>query len=391
MKAWLWQFLSGYVKIKIEGLKLLQFVNEAAQQGIILQSTGRETYSRITAVVPWRDYKKLLVLAHNRPLRVVTLSQGGMPVIGTLALKRLAFTLGLLVCIAVLIATNRFVLDVRVTGCTKPGLEAKVFAILDSEGFKPGAGKWTLDLHKCEKTLTLQLQEISFAAIRINGVVATVNIVEGVPAPKLLDKNTPCNIVAGRDGVVRKVMAYEGQTKVMSGDAVKRGQVLVDSTVTLLEGVKRVHARADIMASIWYEGQGSVPLFVEKSLRTGTIIVRKRLEFAGYMLPVGEQEPPGFEQYDTEESADYLLGQGLKGPKLVVTRYYEAHRVAEESNFDAARQEALLQAVDGAGSALPQGVEILDSRTVYDFVDGNIIAKVYIETLENIAVEAPVN
>jgi similar to stage IV sporulation protein len=389
MKAWLWQFITGYVKIKIEGLKLLQFVNDAAAQGILLKSAGRDSYSRITAELSWHDYQKLQALAKNRPLRVVALSQGGLPHIGLLALKRLAFTLGLIVCIAALVIVNRFILDVRVVGCTKPGLEAKVHAILDNQGVKPGVSKGTLDLHHCEETLMLDLQEISFASIRITGVVATVNIVESTPKPQLLDKSIACDVVAGRDAVIRKVIVYEGQSKVVPGDVVRVGQVLVDGTVTLLEGVKRVHARADVLASVWYEGRGSSPLFQESSIRTGKVAERRMLEFAGFSLPVGEQGPPGFDQFETVETVQYLLGQGLKGPKLVVTQYYEVHKASAESDFTEAMQSALQQALNRTGEIVPQGAQILESRTDYSFIDGDIIAKVYIETQENIAVETP--
>lgn len=390
MKAWLWQFITGYVKINIEGLKLLKFVNDAASQGILLRSAERESYSRITAEVSWRDYRRLLALSRNRPLRVAAVTRGGLPYIGALALKRLGFTIGLLLCIAALIFVNRFVLDIKVTGCTIPGLEQKVYAVLDGQGLRPGTAKWTLDLHGCERELVLELNEISFAAIRVNGVVATVNIVEGAPAPKILDKNLPCNVVARRDAIIRKVVVYDGDAKVTAGDAVKGGQMLVAGDMMLLEGFKRVHARADVMASIWYEGRGSVPLFTEKKLRTGAFVENSRLEFAGYVLPVKQQGPPEYPYYDTEEQTYYLLGQGLKGPRLIVTRYYEAYGIFEEADFEKAKQEALLQAVNQANALVPQGAGILDSRTDYGFTDGAIVARIYIETLENIAVEQPI-
>lgn len=389
MRVWFWQFITGYVKIKIEGLKLLHFVNDAAAQGILLQCTVRDAYSRITAMVTWRDYRRLLMLARNKPLRIVALSQGGLPYIASLAMKRAVFTAGLVLCIAALIAVNFFVLDVRVTGCTKPGLEARVLAIASLQGLKPGAVKSTMDLHECEKALMLGLQEISFAAIRVNGVVATVTVVEGVPVPELLDKSTPCDIVAGHDGIVRKVLVFDGDAKVLAGDAVRQGQVLVDGTVILAEGVKRIHARAEVMASIWYEGQGSAPLFKTQSLRTGAVVERQRLEFAGYVLPVGEQGKPDFGQYDEEVTSAFLLGE--KGPKLVTTRYFEAYRVSEHQDFEKARETALLQAVGMTDALVPKDVKVVGSRTDYSYEDGNIIAKVYIETLENIAVEKKIN
>jgi len=390
VKSWLWQFIAGYVKIKIEGLKILQFLNDAANRGIRLRSAERESYSRVFAEVSWRDYARLQALAKNRPLRIVPVKRGGLPYFGALAVKRLAFTLGLLACVAALVFVNRYVLEVRVTGCTTQGLEQKIQAVLDSQGLKPGATKSALDLHACEDELMLRLPEISFAAVRVNGVVATVSIVEGAPIPRLLDRNIPCDVVAGRDAVVRKVIVLDGEAKVLAGEPVKSGQVLVSGLVTTTDGGRLVHARAEVLAGVWYEGRGSAPLFVEKGMPTGAAEETRALAFAGYALPVDGGKELTFADFTTEQKDYFLLGPGLKGPKLSVTRYAEVRKTMDETDFSQAREAAFLQAQNEASAQLPQGAQIVDTRTVYGFDGTNIVAKVTIETQENIAVESPI-
>lgn len=387
MRARLWQFTAGYVKIKVEGLKLVQFLNDAAARGIVLRCAERQSYSRVTAETSWQDYRKLLELSAGRPLRVVAVRMGGVPYIAGLAIKRLAFTLGLALCVAALAVVNGFVLDVRVTGCSTPELERRVYAVVEAGGLRPGAAKASVDLHRCETDLMLELSEISFAAIRVNGVVATVNVVEGVPAPEILDKDTPCNIVASRDAVVRKVIVYEGTPQVQAGESVRRGQLLVGGTDTAGDTVRALHARADVMASVWYGGEGSAPLFTAAARRTGKMWERRTLEFAGYTLPAGPADGQAFERYEEETRTHYLLGGGMKGPRLVVTTYYETVEAARTNPFEDAKQAAFLDAVNEARALVPEGAEVLDSRTLYSYEDGSIVAKVYIETLQNIAVE----
>jgi similar to stage IV sporulation protein len=220
--------------------------------------------------------------------------------------------------------------------------------------------------------------------------VATVNVVEGAPKPRMIDRDTPCDVVAGRDAVVRKVIVYEGEAKAAAGDMVKSGQVLVDGTVTLPAGIKRVHARADVLAGVWYEGRGSAPLFTETGMKTGARAETRVLEFAGYALAMdGDGEPP-FEDFDISMRPYYLLGAGLKGPRLNVTRYDEVQRYPGEADFAGAKEAAFLQAAAQANAYLPQDAEIIDTRTDYSFDGANIIVKVYIETQENIAVESPI-
>jgi similar to stage IV sporulation protein len=387
--AWIWQFIAGYVKIKLEGLKLLQFINDAAEQGIILKNTERHAYCRITATVSFADYKRLCRLSRNRPLRVAAVFEGGLPHLGGLALKRLVFTVGLVACIAALAVTNLFVLEVRVNGCTSPELRDKVYQITSAGGVKPGIAKSELDLHACEQSLMLKLPEISFAAIRVSGVVASVNIVEAVKPPQLIDKNTPCNIVASCDAVVRKLVVYNGQPQVAVDDVVRRGQVLVAGQETLLEGTRQVHARADVFASTWVEGKGSALLFSEKVERTGEACERRRLECAGYIIPIGEQGLPAFEDYEITENVYYLLGDSRKGPRLVVTRYEEVRRSAEARDIEQARQEAQDQAEQQGNAALSDSSREIDRHFVITMDKDTVLARLYIEILDNIAVEAP--
>lgn len=387
MRARLWQFIAGYVKIKAEGLKLVQFLNDAAARGIVLRNAERQSYSRVTAETSWQDYRKLLALSAGRPLRVAAVQMGGVPYIAGLAVKRLAFTLGLALCVAALAVVNGFVLDVRVAGCSTPELERRVYAVVEAGGLKPGASKASVDLHRCETALMLELSGISFAAIRVNGVVATVNIVEGVPAPEILDKHTPCDIVASRDAVVRKVIVYEGAPQVQTGESVRRGQMLVSGTDTAGETVRALHARADVMASVWYGGDGSSPLFTAAARRTGRTQERRTLEFAGYRLAAGPAGEPAFERYEAQTRTLYLLGGGMKGPRLVVTTYYETVEATQSHPFEDAKRAAFLEAVGEARASMPESAEILDSRTLYSYEGGCVVAKVYIETLQNIAAE----
>jgi hypothetical protein len=65
-------------------------------------------------------------------------------------------------------------------------------------------------------------------------------------------------------------------------------------------------------------------------------------------------------------------------------------RYLGEADFAAAREAALLQAANSVQALLPEGAEIIGTRTDYAFDGTDIIAKVYIETQENIAVESPI-
>lgn len=387
--AWIWHFATGYVRISVEGLKLMAFLSDAAAQGIVLSNVSRLAYSRLTAQVNYADYRRLCKLAHNRPLRVAALSSGGVPKLWAMALQRVVFSVGLVLCMAALALINAFVLQVRVLGCEEPALEQQVLEAAAHYGVRPGVSKSELDLHEAERQMLLQMPELSFVAIRVHGVVANVEVVPAQMPPKLLDSDTPCDIVAARDAVVRRVVVYAGQPLVTVDNVVRRGQVLVSSLEQWADGVHAVHARADVYASVWAEGRGSAPLFNEIVEPTGVFAQSRRVDFGGYSLALDAGGEPPFEDYEVTVTERPLLGMGAKGPRLIVTRYEEVRRSREPRDAELAKQEAMDQAEQEAQAQLLPDAQVVGQRFLVESTQDKVLARLFIEILENIACEAP--
>jgi similar to stage IV sporulation protein len=389
MGAWIWQLAAGYVKISVEGLKLLAFLNDASAQGICLCEVQRPGYSRMTATVSYADYRRLCKLAHNRPLRVAALSGYGLPRVFELALRRVVFSLGLVFSVVALAAVNAFVLQVRVSGCDSPEMEQRVLQAAAQQGLRPGTAKNAMDLHRTERQMLLELSDVAFVAIRVGGVVAHVEIVPAEQPPQLLD-GQPCDIVAARDAVVRRLVIYAGQPAVAVGSVVRRGQVLVGNAEQWTDGIHPVHARADVFASVWLEGRGSAPLYEETVQPTGRFAKVRMLQCAGQVLELDKGGELPFEEYETSVTKIPLLGIGGKGPFLVVTTYDEVWRMRVPLDPELARQQAMDQAEQEAAALLTPDTNIVEQHFQVDSTEDRVSARLFIEILENIACEAPV-
>lgn len=388
MGEWIWQLTAGYVRISVEGLKLLAFLNDASAQGIRLRDVKRPGYSRMTATVSHADYRRLCKLAHNRPLRVAFLGGYGLPRLWEMALRRAVFTLGLILCVVVLAMANAFVLRVRVTGCDTPEMEQRVLQVAAQQGVRPGAAKNAMDLHEAERRMLLELSDISFVAIRVGGVVADVEVVPAALPPKLQD-DAPCDIVAARDAVVRRLVVYAGQPAVTVDSVVRRGQVLVSHAEQWTEGIHTVHARADVYASVWLEGRGSAPLYEELVHPTGRFAQTRRLEWAGYRLALDTGGEAPFDDYETTVEAVPLLGVGKKGPMLLVTTYEEVTRERQALDADIAREQAMDQAEQDMQAQLTPDAQVVERHSQVDSTEDQVSVRLFIEILENIACEAP--
>ena len=388
MGEWIWQLTAGYVKISVEGLKLLAFLNDASAQGIRLRDVQRPGYSRMTATVSYADYRLLCKLAHNRPLRVASLGGHGLPRLWEVALRRAVFAFGLVLCVVVLAMANAFVLQVRVIGSNSVEMEQRVLQVAAQQGLRPGAAKNAVDLHEAERHMLLELSDVSFVAIRVGGVVANVEVVPAALPPKLQD-DAPCDIVATRDAVVRRLVVYAGQPAVTVNSVVRRGQVLVSHAEQWTEGIHAVHARADVFASVWLEGRGSAPLYEELAEPTGRFAQARRLEWAGYQLPLGSGGEPPFDDYETTVEAVPLLGIGSKGPVLIVTTYEEVTRDRRPLDADMAREQAMDQAEQDIQAQLAPDAQVVEQHFQVDTAADQVSVRLFIEILENIACEAP--
>ena len=97
-----------------------------------------------------------------------------------------------------------------------------------------------------------------------------------------------------------------------------------------------------------------------------------------------------FDDFETTENVYYLLGRGMKGPKLIITHYVQVRRSAEQRDPEQAKQEALNQAEQQGNASLPKDCREIGRHVLFTMEKDAVLARIYIEVLENIAVEAPV-
>ena len=103
-------------------------------------------------------------------------------------------------------------------------------------------------------------EQIGWISLNIMGSTMSVNIEEKAPKPDTPDFKTPCNIKANNDGVITSIKTARGETKVMKGSGVVKGDLLVSGIVeTKQETIEYVHASAEIMADVIYKKEYTIP------------------------------------------------------------------------------------------------------------------------------------
>ena len=74
--------------------------------------------------------------------------------------------------------------------------DEQILNVFSSLGVKPGAKRRDINAKEIsDEALKIFDGDLSFAVVNLNGSNASVEVRESVPAPKIEDNETPCNIV----------------------------------------------------------------------------------------------------------------------------------------------------------------------------------------------------
>ena len=183
--------------------------------------------------------------------------------------KRPGIFVGLALALTIIFLSGSVVWDIRVSGNSSVDT-ATVKRELAAAGFGLGSSVKT-DVDRVSNSLLAHSDKISWLSINMSGTVAYVQIRE--EAHFAQKDNSPCNLVALRDGTIERIESSCGTVCVEVGQSVKKGEILVSGVrggklgnYTLVQAAGEVFALVsrefDVEIPLEYEVQ--VPIKVEK-------------------------------------------------------------------------------------------------------------------------------
>lgn len=247
--SYILKFIKGFVRFEVTGNDVSKFLNCLMKKNIYIWNVSKIN-NKFYINISIKDYLQLYKFAHKNHVRCKIQNKYGLPFIINKYKKRLGLATGLIFFITFLIFMSQFIWTIEIRGNKNIDI-TKLSRFISSQNISPGKFRKNIDVRTIEKNILLKFQEISWVAINIEGSKAIININEVTPAPSNLDAGTPCNIVAAKEGIIKRVEAYNGQNVVEIGDFVKKGQILVSG---ILEDKSLnntpVHARAKAIAKV---------------------------------------------------------------------------------------------------------------------------------------------
>ena len=144
---------------------------------------------------------------------------------------------------------------------------------LEDKGIKKNT--WKKSFKEIENNKESILKEypdkLEWLEIEVKGM----NYIVRVEERKIMEKEnikTSCNIVAIKDGLIKKIVYSKGEALVSTNDFAKKGDILVSGTLKKDEEIKDiVCATGKVYAEVWYKATIKVPLYKEENTQTGKV------------------------------------------------------------------------------------------------------------------------
>src|SRR5699024_11729356 len=219
----IWNYLKGYVIIRINGLGLERFLNLALVNDIYLWDVKRLNNVEIKGTVSVKGYEDVKKLAEKVGCRIEIVNKKGLPFMMEKIRERKALGLGILVFIIIIGFLSSLVWQIEITG-TEQITKKEIIKLLEENNIKVGKLKRSLNKEQIKKILLNKYEYISFLDIKMKGIKLSIELKEQDISPEEIDKSYPCNIIANKKGVITKIIARQGKAVVKKGKIVEEGR-----------------------------------------------------------------------------------------------------------------------------------------------------------------------
>ena len=268
----LWYSLRGYVRIKAKGFSAERFMNMAAFRGVSLWDISYEG-AAVTMKAAGGSLEILEACAQKTGCSMEILGWGGLPAFLRRFRRRQVWSAGLLCFAAGLYLLSSFIWTLEVEGNERLERE-EILSVCEEMGLQPGAWKRGLDTAEITNALLAQFSDISWVSVGIEGTDVLIRLAETIEKTEIVDRETPCDIVAAQDGVILQVTAERGTPMVQPGDVVKKGDILISSELLIgLEGEEQhteyTAAEGAVTARIWQKLTEELPLQYQETQYSG--------------------------------------------------------------------------------------------------------------------------
>ncbi len=300
--------LKGYVTIKAEGRFLERFINLCANRQIYLWDIKRTGEACITAKISKSGFRCLRPVCTSTHTRVHILTKKGAPFVCAKLLRRKFFLLGFVAFVAAILWMCSHIWAIELSG-TYYMEDRVILQELAESGVKIGAPIRSIDQNQVKNDILVRNSQLSFIWVDIRGTKAYVEVKQKDEKPEIVPSNVPCNVIAKRSGLIKKMTVREGDTIAQENQFVQEGELLVSGIrETKFIGMRLVRADAEVLAETEHQITDQFSIRKTDNIKTGRSENRYTLHLFGKAYNLFKN-PPGFSHFEatvTERQCRFL-------------------------------------------------------------------------------------
>ncbi len=314
----LYRILEGFLRVCFQGENKEKIISLCASNGITLWNTrlkGEEIESSISV----RDFR-LLKNLKPKGVRVHILKKRGIPFIVNRYKHRYGIAVGVLTFFLIIQMLSSYIWIIDIKGNHKVS-EEKIVNALGNIGITEGINKNKIYPKAEREKLLLELEDIAWAAINIEGSRLTVNVTEVKDKPK---EKSYTNLKSGFDGTIERLDIVSGTSLVKVGQAVKKGDLLVSGIIESEDGTRFVNSKGTVTAKIEREIKLTENYIQQKLIPTGEIRRKYVVKLLGFKIPLYLGKEMG--EFNAVKSEKSLKIFGNKLPIKLYKKKFSFHK-----------------------------------------------------------------
>lgn len=379
-------YLKGIAVYKLELESAENFIN-AAKKNVSIKNMSVANDNCLSVSCYFKETGKLEEKVVECGGRVIKKKIRGLPVFIERIRHRTGLAAGIVLSAFLIFASSFFVWEIRVEG-NETLSEKEVIEMLEKAGFYEGMLKKTVDVKRVTDRVLINEDEVSWMAINFDGTVAHVEMKEAKIATPVPKKEN-VNLVASANGIILRVDAHEGGTRVSKGESVTKGQLLISAFVDKRTGGSLLRgARGFVWANTERKFYVSVPLDYKEKKYTENIKNEYSFTFLGKTLKISNplKQIPKQREYKKLENKMSLMQKIVLPVTAKMVRRSEYTEYVARRTKEMALEEARKTAKQRLHETSPDFV-LLDFDEDYTVENGKLEYYCSFEGVENIAKE----
>jgi len=368
------KYKKGTVTIEIQSLMPEKFINLLWKNDVNVQNIRKCNITTMVMDLPLKDYDVLEECAKKTNTKIKILERKGLSFFLIRMKGRIALLFGIIIFAGVIYYLSTFIwrIDISTDQILTP---YEIRQQLASYGIKPGISKSNINVYEIQDKMLKNNEDIMWIRVRTEGSELKVNVVQRQSPPQIIADDTPCNLIAKRDGQVLRVFTTAGTSVIKKGQRIKKGDLLVKGEQGKEGSVYQVHAEGDVFAKTYYEALKEIEVSGVKQKKTGKSMKNMYIEVRGKKIYL-KNSLNKFVKYDK-----IVDSKGL----IKTETYYELKEEKFQLDGKKVVEDTTKELFERITANLDKSVKIIDKTTDIEIKDNKYIIRLIVEAEENIA------